>query len=124
MFIGAEDRSVRGKERKNRLNKLEQKEIMKKVIAQQEQTINIEHLNDNHIIGIKWNDNSKVKLVNTREGFCSMYLSEVVVLNKVHTKTLQEYIKYAMKEEKVEVFVFDSTKELLNWMLIEENEHS
>jgi hypothetical protein len=98
---------------------------MKKVIAQQqEQVINLENLNDNHIVGIKWNDNSKVKLVKTKEGFCGVRISEVNLLFKLYTDSIQEYVKHTMRGDKVEVFVFDNTKELLDWMLIEENEHS
>ena len=89
---------------------------MKKVIIEQnEQVIRLEDITDDMIIGITWNDDDKSFLIKNHENMTvGIGLNRLTTLNHWTEKTHKDYIKNS--DFLKDVFVFDSPKELAQWL--------
>ena len=89
---------------------------MKKVIIKNdERVIHLENVTDDMIIGITWNDDDKSFLIKNNENMTlSIGLNRLTTLNKWTAKSHKEYIKAASDFK--DIFVFDSPKELAQWL--------
>lgn len=92
---------------------------MKKVIFEQdEQVIRLEDITDKMIIGILWRDKRKSFLIkNTENKTLGLSLDNRSLKGKWTKNTNKEYIKSLLRIEiNSKVFVFDSPKELAQWL--------
>lgn len=92
---------------------------MKKVIIEQdEQVIRLEDITDKMIIGLLWKDKHKSFLIkNIENKTLGFSLDDRSLDNKWTRDTNKEYIKsYLSNEINSKVFVFDSPKELAQWL--------
>ena len=92
---------------------------MKKVILEQgEQVIRLEDITDMMIIGILWGDKYKSFLIKNIENKTFGFSLDDRSLDGKWTKnTNKEYIKFVLNNEiNSKVFVFDSPKELAQWL--------
>lgn len=92
---------------------------MKKVIFEQdEQVIRLEDITDKMIIGILWRDKRKSFLIkNTENKTLGLSLDNRSLKGKWTKNTNKEYIKSLLRTEiNSKVFVFDSPKELAQWL--------
>ena len=92
---------------------------MKKVIFEQdEQVIRLEDITDKMIIGILWGDNYKSFLIkNIENKTLGFNLNDRSLDGKWTKNTNKEYIKSFLNNEiNSKVFVFDSPKELAQWL--------
>ena len=107
-------------ELKNQLKKLKQlkNKAMKKVIIEQnEKVIGLKNITDDMLVGIMWEDGTKNFLIkddsnNTKSiGFINLKTYYCW-----HTATHETYVKRALRQKKSSAFVFDSPKELAQWL--------
>tara|TARA_R110000782_G_scaffold178772_2_gene269618 strand:+ start:157 stop:441 length:285 start_codon:yes stop_codon:yes gene_type:complete len=90
---------------------------MKQVIIRESiNTIDIEDLKDNSVIGVQWGKEHKMYVVKTNQGYCITQLVEQSLKFQVFFQTKQELIEHTLKGKADKVFVFENTKELLNWL--------
>ena len=92
---------------------------MKKVIFEQdEQVIRLEDITDKMIIGVLWGDNYKSFLIKNIENKTLGFSLDDRSLDGKWTKnTNKEYIEHLLSNEIIfKVFVFDSPKELAQWL--------
>ena len=89
---------------------------MKKVIIEQnEQVIRLEDITDDMIIGVTWLDDDKSFLIKNHENMTvGIELNRLTTLNKWTAKNHKDYIKAASDFK--DIFVFDSHKELAQWL--------
>ena len=89
---------------------------MKKVIIEQEeQVISLEQITDDMIVGIIWYDDDKSFLIKDNENMTvGIGLNRLTTLGHWIAKNHKDYIKKA--SDLKGVFVFDSIKELAQWL--------
>ena len=92
---------------------------MKKVIIEKnEQVIRLEDITDDMIVGLLWKDKYKSFLIkNIENKTLGFSLDDRSLNNKWTRNTNKEYIKSFLSNEiNSKVFVFDSPKELAQWL--------
>ena len=89
---------------------------MKKVIiGKNEKFIRLKDITDDMIIGILWDNDSKSFLIKNHENMTlGIGLNKLTILNKWTAKNHKDYIKAASDFK--DIFVFDSHKELAQWL--------
>ena len=89
---------------------------MKKVIIEQdEQVIRFDDITDNMILGIMWNSGKKSFLIKDNlNRTVGIELQSLTTLDHWTESTHKAYLKEAYSTK--EVFVFDSPKELAQWL--------
>lgn len=87
---------------------------MKKVIFKKRtEEVYLSDLNDDSIIGIQWKTGVKTFVVNSNDGFVGC--GKLSTLGSWEKDSKKEYVKTAI-EQKPEIFVFETEKELFKWL--------
>ena len=92
---------------------------MKKVIIhpEQTQTILIDSITNDSIVGIEWYNKAKSWIVETDlKEFKGIKIGSNSVLDKWHRNSKKEYCVNAMTQRNTNVFVFDTADELVKWL--------
>jgi len=95
---------------------------MKKIVSNQENTVLIDNINDDDIVGIKWGFSlTKSIIINTNEGFVGIGNDEdeLTTTGCWSRSTKKEYVKSALAQANEGVnqaFIFNSVSELFKWM--------
>ena len=91
---------------------------MKKVIIEQnEQIIGLKNITDNMLVGIMWKNGTKNFLIkDDSNNTISIGFKNLTTYDCWHTSTHEAYIKRALRQKKSSAFVFDSPKELAQWL--------
>ena len=90
---------------------------MKKVVSTQTETISIDQITNDSIIGIDWGGDNKRSIVIqvSDRVYTSISNHRINLTNNWNRSSVMEYIKGAMQRG-VEVYQFDTIKDCLKWM--------
>lgn len=86
---------------------------MKKVVFENQETINVNRLRDNSLVGILFL-NEKSVIAKNSLGFFAYSKDELDFTGRWYKKTLLEYVQSF--ENPKEVFLFDTKEELFIWL--------
>ena len=92
---------------------------MKKVVVGKAREISIEDIKDDHIIGILWSSGSKNFLIQSDyKEYCATSVKNGIYSNTIKEKSKKELLKRFLSKNvlSLEIFVFDTEKELYKWL--------
>ena len=92
---------------------------MKKVVVNKVREISIEEVKNDHIIGILWSTGSKNFLIQSDDKeYCVTTVNNGIWSNTIKEKSKKELLKRFLSKNvlSLEIFVFDTEKELYKWL--------
>ena len=95
-------------------NQLKMKEIVNVIKVTQ---VELSKIEDNNHIGILWPGGKKIKVIQTNEGFMGFSLLDEDLRSHWTRKSKNKYVEDALEQRSTKAYIFDSEKELLEWLL-------
>ena len=92
---------------------------MKKVVVNKVREISIEEIKNDHIIGILWSTGSKNFLIQSDyKEYCTTSVKDGICSRTIREKSKKELLKRLLSKNvlSLEIFVFDTEKELYKWL--------
>ena len=92
---------------------------MKKVAVNKTIEVSIEEVKDDHIIGILWSTGRKNFLIQSDDKeYCTTTINSGICNNTIREKSKKELLKRFLSKNvlTLEIFVFDTEKELYKWL--------
>ena len=92
---------------------------MKKVVVNKVREISVEEIKDDHIIGVLWSSGSKNFLIQSDDKeYCTTTVNNGIYSNTIKEKSKKELLKRFLSKNvlSLEIFVFDTEKELYKWL--------
>ena len=92
---------------------------MKKVVVNKTIEVSIEEVKDDHIIGVLWSTGSKNFLIQSDyKEYCTTSVKDGICSNTIKEKSKKELLKRFLSKNvlSLEIFVFDTEKELYKWL--------
>lgn len=92
---------------------------MKKVVVNKVREISIEEIKNDHIIGVLWSSGSKNFLIQSDDKeYCATSVKDGICSNTIKEKSKKELLKKFLSKNvlSLEIFVFDTEKELYKWL--------
>lgn len=93
---------------------------MRRIVVEQDTTVSLSDIDNRSCVGIEWEGGSKCMVIRTVDGYCSMNNETLPnLMNVWYADSVQEYVTRALNQgnnTNSKAFVFDSTKELCEWM--------
>lgn len=93
---------------------------MKKVVVNKVREISIEEIKDDHIIGILWSSGSSKNFLiqSDYKEYCTTSVKDGICSNTIKEKSKKELLKRFLSKNvlSLEIFVFDTEKELYKWL--------
>ena len=93
---------------------------MKKVVRQYdlESKVSIEDINDKSIVGIVWRGGQRSFVIESGPGsFCAMDSHHFSLNHSWKKPSKKEYVDSAMNQNPEGVYIFDTYKELYEWLI-------
>ena len=92
---------------------------MKKVVVNKVREISIEEIKNDHIIGVLWSSGSKNFLIQSDDKeYCTTTINSGICSNTIKENSKKELLKRLLSKNvlSLEIFVFDTEKELYKWL--------
>ena len=92
---------------------------MKKVVVNKTIEVSIEEVKDDYIIGVLWSSGSKNFLIQSDyKEYCTTSVKDGICSNTIKEKSKKELLKRLLSRNvlSLEIFVFDTEKELYKWL--------
>jgi hypothetical protein len=96
---------------------------MKKVVVvkQESDVIDLSQITNDSIVGVKWRSGNKSFIIEVkRDEFACCEHKKLSFVNSWTTKTILEYVSSAINDQGAKCFVFDTFKELYQWLAEDE----
>ena len=92
---------------------------MKKVVVNKVREMSIEEIKNDHIIGVLWSTGRKDFLIQSDDKeYCTTSVKDGICNNTIREMSKKELLKRLLSKNvfSLEIFVFDTEKELYKWL--------